>query len=120
MNSAYGFSLKHKNSKRVVFLLHGLTGSPFEMRMYGKHLYKAGYDVYCPVLPGHCSGFIEIQKSTWQDWYEFALHEYRKLKEEYDEVYLSGLCLGAVLSIAVAQTEPTVSGIGMFIDHLIS
>jgi len=34
------------SSQKVVLLLHGMTGSPFEMKQYGKNLHKAGFEAY--------------------------------------------------------------------------
>lgn len=106
MNKPNGFNLTADNG-RAVLLLHGLTGSPFEMRYYGGKLHKMGYDVYCPCLPGHCTSIEDLKSKTWQDWDNFAKAEYAKLASSYDEVYLSGLCLGALLCLSIAIDEDT-------------
>lgn len=98
-----GFNLEQHNNKKVVLLLHGMTGGPSEFLQLGKYIHKAGYNVCCPVLPGHCEGIAEVQNATWQDWHEFAINQFDRLYQNYDEVYISGLCLGAVLAFDVAQ-----------------
>lgn len=110
MNLAGGFSFVNQNNSAIL-LFHGLTGSPFEIHQYGKMLSKAGYDVFCPILPGHCKGIEELKNSTWQEWQSFALEAYDELKLKYDKVFISGLCLGAVLGFAVAQERQDVAGI---------
>lgn len=103
---------KDKNIRRAVLLFHGMTGSPYEMKKYGQYLYSLGYDVYCDCLPGHGDKVEEIYTVTYQDWLDFACERFEYLKSQYDEVYLSGLCLGAVLAIAVAEKYPNdVSGV---------
>ena len=98
-----GFSFELQDNKKAVLLLHGMTGGPSELMQFGKFIHKSGYNVYCPVLPGHCAGVAEVQNTTWQDWHEFALAQFDKLQQDYEEVYISGICLGAVLAFDVAQ-----------------
>jgi carboxylesterase len=104
--------LKHeKKVKNAVLLFHGLTGAPGELYHLGKRLHDNGFDVYCPVLPGHCRGTEAIKRVNWQDWNEFALAEYDALKKEYDNVYLSGICLGSVLALSVASERKSVKAV---------
>lgn len=101
------FILKHEDeSKGAVLLFHGLTGSPFELKKYGHFLYNSGYDVYAECLPGHGEKWEEIYTVKCQDWLDFAYNRFEKLKKEYKDVFVSGLCLGAVLAIAVAEKFP--------------
>ena len=41
------FELIHDNNtaRRAVLLFHGMTGSPYELKKYGQHLYAQGYDI---------------------------------------------------------------------------
>jgi len=98
-----GFIFEQQENKKAVLLLHGMTGGPSELMQFGKYIHKSGYNVYCPVLPGHCAGVAEVQNTTWQDWHEFAINQFDRLYQNYEEVYVSGLCLGAVLAFDVAQ-----------------
>ena len=103
---------KESDVHRAVLLFHGMTGSPYEMKKFGQYLHSLGYDVYCDSLPGHGDKVEEIFTVSYKDWLNYAYDKFRELKTEYDEVYLSGLCLGAVLALAVAQKYPDeVSGI---------
>ena len=81
------------------------------MRQYGRHLHKSGFDVYCPTLPGHGEDIDNIRKIKWQKWVQFSIDEYRKLKLTYKETYVAGLCMGAVLALAIAKEHKDVSGI---------
>lgn len=99
------------NSETVVLLLHGLTGSPFEMHQYGKALSNSGYDVFCPVLPGHCEGVKNLKTQTWKDWYEFVLEKFDELSLRYDKVFVSGICLGGALALAIAQKRKNITGV---------
>jgi len=107
------FILKHDDKpKGAVLLFHGLTGSPFELKKYGQFLYNNGYDVFAECLPGHGEKFEEIYTVKYQDWLDFSYSAFEKLKSEYEEVFVSGLCLGAVLALAVGiKFQNEVAGI---------
>ena len=98
------FILRHEDlkPKGAILLFHGLTGSPFELKKYGQFLFNNGYDVYAQCLPGHGDNFEEICTIKYEDWLNFAYSAFQTIKAEYDNVYVSGLCLGAILAIAVA------------------
>ncbi|MCD7740314.1 MAG: alpha/beta fold hydrolase, partial [Candidatus Gastranaerophilales bacterium] len=101
------FELKHdKETRRAVLLFHGMTGSPFELKKYGQYLYSLGYDIYADCLPGHGDKAADIYTIKYQDWLNFSYQKFEKLCLKYDEVFVSGVCLGAVLAIAIAQKYP--------------
>jgi carboxylesterase len=107
------FRFLHRVGTRAVLLLHGMTGSPSELAYLGRALFRAGYDVYCPVLPGHVATLQDLKRSRWQDWYGFSLDQYDRLRKQYDEVFVAGLCLGATLGAALAQERSDVSGLAL-------
>ncbi len=99
------FELIHEDiePKGAVLLFHGLTGSPFELKKYGQFLYNNGFDIYADCIPGHGDNFDEIYTVTYQDWLNFAYSKFEYLKSKYEKVFVSGLCLGAVLAISVGE-----------------
>lgn len=100
-----------KQQKKAVLLFHRLTGSPFEMRKYGDFLFKCGYDVFCYSFPGHGERISEIETVTWQDWYEFAQNKYNNLRKNYNQFFVSDLCLGAAMAIYLAEHNKDITGI---------
>ena len=100
-----------KNDKKAVLLFHGMTGSPFEMKKYGEFLFHCGYDVFCYSFPGHGERISEIEIVKWQDWCEFAQNKYDNLRKNYNQFFVSGLCLGAVMSIYLAEHNKDITGI---------
>jgi len=93
-------STKQK-SKHAVLLLHGLGGGPEEMYYLKRKLMLQGFHVEVPLLPGHCTHYLDLKKIKWQEYAEVAYAEFEKLKREHETVSVSGLCLGAVLALAV-------------------
>lgn len=105
MGSAFEF-INDINTKKAVLLFHGLTGSPFEMKKFGKFLYEHGYDVFGACLPGHGEFKKDIYTVSYEDWVDSASSFFEKLTEKYENVYVGGLCLGAVVSLAIAEKYP--------------
>ncbi len=62
-----------KGGKVGVLLIHGLCGTPAEMRFVAMGLGRAGYTVHCPQLAGHGGSRQDIVKTGWQDWYKERL-----------------------------------------------
>jgi len=68
---------------RAVILIHGLTGTPHEMKPLG------------------------ILKTTrWPDFYQSARKAFIQTKDNYDLIFVSGLSVGALLSLLLAEEFP--------------
>jgi len=89
-----------------VLLIHGLCGSPSEIRFVANGLTRSGYTVLCPQLAGHGGSEAELMATTWQDWYESAVKGLDELSETCDTVIVGGLSTGAVLSLMLAARHP--------------
>lgn len=89
-----------------VLLMHGLCGTPSEMRYVANGLARAGHTVICPQLAGHCGSIEDLKAATWQDWYESARAALTELRQTCDRVIVGGLSTGAVLSLLLAAEHP--------------
>lgn len=83
-------------------LLHGLTGTPYEMRALGDALAAAGVTVSCPLLPGHGTSPEDLDRTRWPDWEAAALAAFDDLGAESDLRFVCGLSLGGTLAVRVA------------------
>jgi len=107
----YNFLLKGNNGKAVL-LIHGITGTPSEMRYPGKCLNKAGYTVFCNTLPHHCSTLRELKKVTWQEIAQACAQDFEMLAKDHSQVFVGGLSMGAIIAVHLAYLFPgKVSGI---------
>jgi len=90
--------------------LHGLCANPLEMRPVGKILQKNGYSVCSPLIKGCGIDSNSLnpswKPSTWEDWLGQVGAYYEALKKNHDRVAVVGLCLGAVLGLALAEQQP--------------
>ncbi len=60
--------IEYYSKQKGVLLVHGLTGSPLEMKFVGKQLNKMGFTVYAPTLAGHCQDEKALVETTYEDW----------------------------------------------------
>jgi carboxylesterase len=87
----------------AVLLIHGLTGTPAELKLVAKGLARAGYSVYGVQLAGHCGGEAELLATGWKDWLASALEAFDRVRADHDTIFVGGLSMGALLSLLVAS-----------------
>ncbi len=98
----------------AVLLIHGLTGTPAEMKPIAKRLLKQGFSVMCPALAGHCGSALDLRQSRWQDWYGGISDSFEALKAKHGRVYVAGLSMGALIALLLAREKGSrVDGIGL-------
>lgn len=102
-------------NRNGVLLIHGLTGTPNEMRIVAKGLNQAGFTVYAMQLAGHCGDEADLCQTTWQDWYQSVQQAADFLKQHVDHLFVAGLSMGALLSLKLAADYPQlVKGVGVY------
>lgn len=102
-------------NRHGVLLIHGLTGTPNEMRIVAKGLNKAGFTVYAMQLAGHCGDEADLRKTTWQDWYKSVEDATDYLAKQVDTIFVVGLSMGALLALKLAADRPEqIKGLGIY------
>ena len=91
---------------RACLLVHGIAGSPAQMRTLGEELAASGLTARGLLLPGHGARPEDMHGIVWQDWYERVHEEYQALKETHEEVSLIGFSIGAAISAHYAAHNP--------------
>ena len=87
-------------------VLHGIGGTPANVRVVSDALAGEGYTVLAPVLPGHRETVRAMSKTTWRDWLSAAEGAYDRLRAcGCGRIYIVGLSLGGILAGTVAE-EP--------------
>jgi len=95
-------------------LVHGLTGTPYEMRYLGERLAEAGIRVRGVRLAGHASAPEDLGKATQENWYQSVVRGFEELRAYGDPNVVIGLSCGGVLAARLAEDQPeAVSGLVM-------
>lgn len=98
-----------------VLLIHGLTGTPAEMRFVGKGLHRAGYTVLGMQLAGHCGDEADLLATGWRDWYASVLEAADRLAACTERYFVGGLSMGALLALKLAAERPgQVRGLALY------
>ena len=103
-----------------VLLIHGLTGTPTEMRFVAKGLNRNGFTVHGMQLAGHCGDEEDLLKTGWRDWYRSVCEAADRLRGEVDHMFVAGLSMGALLALKLAADRPDqVDGLGLYGTHVL-
>ena len=86
-----------------VVLVHGFTGTPYEMRYLGGHLAREGFTVHAPLLPGHGTTISELDRTTWHDWADAVERAVDALRVRCDRTAVVGQSLGGLLALHLAS-----------------
>ena len=108
-----GFFLEGHNGS-TIFLIHGLTGTPNEMRFLANFFNKRmGYTVVCPRLANHGAPIDTLKKTTWQDCYQSVREAFLHIRDKSTgPVFTSGLSMGALLALLLGEEfNGNISGI---------
>ena len=98
-----------------VLLIHGLTGTPMEMRLLGKGLNRAGFTVHGMQLAGHCGNADDLLGTGWRDWYASVEKAADEMLDKVDHLFVGGLSMGALLALKLAAEQPErVAGVGVY------
>ena len=99
------FELGAPSARAAALCLHGLTGTPYEVRPLGRALADAGMRSVGPVLPGHDRSAEELSRVPYTAWLEGVRTELRELRSQHERVFVVGLSLGGLLTLALAAEE---------------
>ncbi len=106
------FSL-HAGSNVLVYLIHGVTGTPAEMFSLARELaQKNRWDIYATTLPGHCTRLKDLVKTNERDWSEHVRMQLSFARNHYEYVFAAGLSAGALLALDASTVVP-VDGVGV-------
>jgi carboxylesterase len=97
------FELGHGDD--ACLLLHGFTGSPWDLRPLGEALAERGFYVKAPRLPGHGTtpdALLHVGKEDWQEAAEQALSGLRNFRQ----TFVTGFSMGSLLALHLATRYP--------------
>lgn len=86
----------------VLMVLHGIGGSPAQLKHLCRALSEDGCHIFATLLPGHGTSPDDLYDITWEQWYAHVEAEFRRLQEQYKNVSIMGFSLGASLAMRLA------------------
>lgn len=89
----------------AVLLLHGLTGSTFEMHHVALRLHAAGMRCLAPVMAGHGGRPEALAGVPWTEWVAKARRDLGRL-EGARRTFVVGCSTGALVALALAHDRP--------------
>ncbi len=90
------------SSGSACYLIHGYTGSTFELEGFGKFLASHDLTAVADLLPGHGTSVEDCNSVSRWDWIDSVKQGYDRLSHEFDEVFVIGFSMGSVLTFHLA------------------
>lgn len=107
------FELAPADAIAGCLLIHGLTGSPPEMRMLGEHLAAQRFHCLAPLLPGHGTTLENLHVVGWQDWTDAADRALEELQAKHTVACAVGFSLGSLVVSHLAARHPELAAIAL-------
>lgn len=97
---------------RAVLLLHGLTGTPYDVAPFAEALHEKGFAVRAPQMAGHAD-LDTLEETTWRDWYATAESAFDELAAQGRRtVMVLGFSMGSLIALRLAALRtPDVMGL---------
>lgn len=100
------FYLPVPDSAVAALLIHGFTGSPWEMREPARRLAEAGIASLALRLPGHGTSPEDLARCRYEQWLDTVQKGQLLLQSQYRAVVAIGLSTGAMLALAAQAKKP--------------
>ncbi len=102
-----------------LLLLHGFTGTPYEMRPAGEYFYRSGFSVVCPRLCGHGTREEDLNSCRFYDWIDSAESALKTLIRKVNNVYVVGLSMGGLIAIKLASVHKEIKKLVVIASPLV-
>jgi carboxylesterase len=88
-------------------LLHGFSGTPWDLKPLAEALQTRGFSGEVPCLPGHGRSPEAMRGVCYEDWLRHADRALQTLAEQRGEpVRVAGFSMGGLLGLALAARRP--------------
>lgn len=87
-------------------LVHGFTGSPYDVRPLGEAFHEIGIDAHGMMLPGMARDIMRLNEMTGDIWRRAVAREWERVSSQYRRTILLGYSLGGALATLAAVERP--------------
>lgn len=100
------------DAKAKIIMLHGVGGNGRLLSFAAVPLFKLGYEIIAPDLPGYGFSIVDKKKVTWGDWIELVsyLIDHENSKDNRP-LFIFGLSAGGMLAYHAAALNQKVKGV---------
>lgn len=122
VQKARPFSIKNNNDVLVI-LVHGFTGTPYDLWVLSDFLAENNLDVEVPLLTGHGGSTAMLAASNEEQWLNTVENCLKNNLNSYQKIFFVGYSFGANLSLHVSlkyqdQVTGIISlGLPIFMNH---
>jgi len=93
-----------------ILILHGFMGTPQSVQFLSDKFASFGYTVLTPRIAGHGTNPYDLERFTYQDWFDSAEAGYQKLKENCHHIFVIGQSMGGALALWLANKHNNIDG----------
>ncbi len=101
----HGGELDLPGGPDAALVLHGLTGSTFEVHTLAARLHAAGLRVLAPVMAGHGGAPDALRGLPWTEWVTKASRDLARLGDAR-RTFVIGASMGGLVACALAHDHP--------------
>ena len=94
-----------------VVLVHGFTGSPFDLKPMGEFLSQRGLTVSGVRLQGHGTRHQALRLTNRFDWYYSLKRVIDELRPKVKKIFLVGFSMGGNLTLLFTKLEKGIDGL---------
>ena len=87
-------------------ILHGLTASPDDFRHFADKFSDQRYSVSVPLLAGHGTHVSDLQKTSWNDWFNDVKKAFFDMQKICKKIVVIGQSMGGTLALHLASHYP--------------
>lgn len=101
----HGREFELEGGPDAVLLLHGLTGSTFEIVPVARRLHAQGMRCLAPLMAGHGGAARDLAGVPWEEWVGKARRDLARL-EGARRTFVVGCSMGSLVACALAHDRP--------------
>ncbi len=94
------------NKDVIVFLVHGFSGSPYDLSELGKYLSEHNINACGVLLAGHGGDYAVFAPTGHREWWQSVKLEIDRYQGDYQHIILMGYSFGSNLVMDIACRYP--------------
>ncbi len=104
--NALPFFFPAQDKKNLAILIHGFSGSPYDMAELGQYLAEQGISAQGVLLAGHGGDYDHMAQAGHRDWWQSVKYELDRHDGQYENIFLIGYSFGSNMAIDMANRYP--------------